>query len=284
MRENGLILGTFPGDWRRPTISPPTDRDTRSIQSEKVPTYRLDIEYDGTDWHGWQIQPGLPTVQSAIQDAISIITRERVAVVGSGRTDAGVHASGQVAHLVLAMEVEPDRLQRSLNGVLDESIVVRSVSRVHDDFHARYDAVRRTYRYQVCCTPVALERSFRWLVLPEPDFHRMNTAACEIVGMHDFSSFCRTGSETKNRVCTVTEATWAEDPRDGDRSFVISADRFLHGMVRAIVGTLIEIGHGKRSPDEMGAVLKAQDRRQAGQAAPAKGLILAQVDYPNHVG
>jgi len=251
-----------------------------SIQFPEMPTYRLDIEYDGTDWHGWQIQPDLPTIQHAVEEALATLVRERVKVVGSGRTDAGVHAAGQVAHVVLPQPVDTLRIRRSLNGILPRSIAVRAVESVNDTFHARYDAVSRTYRYRISCLDVAIERAYRWRVRPRPDMARMNTAAEALLGKHDFSSFCRTGSETKNRVCDVRSAAWHPDTREEDFLFEIVADRFLHGMVRSIVGTLIEIGHKKRSANSIDGILRAMNRREAGYAAPARGLTLERVEYP----
>ncbi len=245
-----------------------------------MPSYLLDIEYDGTDWHGWQSQPDLPTIQQAIENALGIALRKRVAIVGSGRTDAGVHASGQIAHMVLENEIDSSRICRSLNGLLPDSIAIRQIKRVADSFHARFDAVLRTYRYQVNCSPIALGRAYHWHLMPTPDFVAMNDAASALLGKHNYSSFCRTSSETPNRVCRVHTAQWVTGKREGDWSFIIAADRFLHGMVRSIVGTLVEIGHGKRPAGELPSMLLAQDREAAGYAAPARGLILEKVEYP----
>jgi tRNA pseudouridine38-40 synthase len=147
-------------------------------------------------------------------------------------------------------------------------------------FHARYDAVRRLYHYQASTAPRALDRHLRWLLRPAPDFDAMNAAARHLVGRHDFDAFCITRSETQNRVCTVECAAWEPEARDGDWRFAIASDRFLHGMVRAIVGTLVQVGHGKRTPESLLDVLAARDRRAAGPAAPAHGLVLVRVDYP----
>ena len=251
----------------------------KSIQRIFVPTYLLDIEYDGTDWHGWQTQPQLKTVQQAIEDALSIALRSPASIVGSGRTDAGVHARGQVAHLKLKDPIDPYRVCGSVNGLLPESIVVRGISEADESFHARYDAVQRRYCYQMTCLPVALDRKFRWHLRPAPDFEAMNLAAEYLIGTHDFTAFCRAKSETHSCVCTLSEASWRAEGRPGYWTFDLSADRFLHGMVRAIVGTLVEIGQGKRSPDDMADVIASRDRRKAGFAAPARGLILEEVLY-----
>jgi tRNA pseudouridine38-40 synthase len=242
-------------------------------------TYKLVIEYDGSNLHGWQVQPGVPSVQGNIEEALSILFKQRPSVIGAGRTDAGVHARGQVAHFKTDFAVQPRRLRRSLNGILPASIRILDVIRAEDDFHARYSAVRRRYRYYVSTEPRALEAHVRLFVRPVPDFDVMNQAAAHIVGRRDFSSFCRTGSETENRVCDVIGAEWIAESRPGDWFFEIEADRFLHGMVRTIVGTLLLVGHGRTRPDDLPKILDSKDRRSAGPTAPPRGLVLEWVGY-----
>jgi len=247
-----------------------------------MPTYRLTLEYEGTDWYGWQIQPDRPTIQQAIQDALATIQRlDDVLVVGSGRTDAGVHATGQVAHVALQQEVDPFRLRGALNGVLPPTIVVRDLTLAPDDFHARYSARARRYEYVLTAEPVALARRHVWHVRPAPDLALMERAAQDLVGTHDFTSFCRTQAETPSKVCTVTEATFRCESRPGLTTFSIEADRFLHGMVRSIVGTLVDIGQGRRPLHAIPNILAERDRRAASRSAPARGLTLVSVKYPN---
>lgn len=248
-----------------------------------VPTTRLLIEYDGTDFCGWQNQPNGPTVQQALEAALATALREPIDAVGSGRTDTGVHARGQVAHIVTEAEVDPQRLRASLNGLLPHAIAILAVEAAPDGFHARYDARRRHYRYQATTEPRALDRRTRTLLRWAPDIDTMNEAASLLIGRHEFSSFCKTQSGTTNRICTVERARWTAEARPGDLSFEVVADRFLHGMVRAMVGTLVEVGRGRRAPGDIAEVLAARDRRTAGQAAPPQGLSLDRVDYPSPV-
>lgn len=251
--------------------------------------YRVLIEYDGAAFNGWQSQQGKITVQGVLEEALGTVLRRPIRLAGSGRTDAGVHATGQVAHFDAEGDpVDTFRLRRAVNGVLrarcDGAIVVLKAEAAPPGFHARYDAMERTYCYRATGQPRAIERTLRWIVRPEPDWHLMNDAAKHLLGEHHFGSFCLTGSATRNRICQVNRAEWNEEERPGDWRFVIQANRFLHGMVRAIVGTLLRVGHGHMPPASMAEVLDRRDRRAAGPAAPAHALTLVRVAYPDGFG
>ncbi len=246
-----------------------------------MPTLRFLVEYDGTAFAGWQVQAAGRTVQGEIERALAVALRAPVGIVGAGRTDAGVHARGQVAHAVVPGDVDVHRLTASLRGLLPPDIALRAAEVAPDGFHARFDATARTYHYHVGTQPSALERHTRLALRHVPDWNAMNAAAALLVGRHEFSSFCRTRSETKNRTCVVRTARWVPDGRTGDARFEIAADRFVHGMVRAVVGTLLDVGRGRRTVASVADVLAAGDRRAAGAAAPPHGLVLHAVAYPD---
>lgn len=244
--------------------------------------YALLLEYDGSEFNGWQRQSVGPTIQATVEKALRTFTRQKyLQVTGSGRTDAGVHARGQVAHF--ECETLSDhafqRLVKALNGLLPPTVAVRAAAQVHESFHARYDATLRRYHYYVSTEPLALERNRRLEIYSSPDFERMNRACALLIGNQHFGAFCRTRSATVNRICSIVRAQWEPEIHSGCWRFVVEADRFLHGMVRALVGTLLEIGCGKRSVQDLNRILATQDRRESGVAAPAYGLVLEQVTY-----
>ena len=244
-----------------------------------MPTFKLTLEYDGTNYHGWQIQPNLPTIQGTIEAAIRKVAQHDVDVIGAGRTDAGVHALGQVAHFSTTSQLTAEEWHRALNGLLPPDIAVLAVEQVPDMFHARFAAKSKLYRYQIL-TRVhrsALSRS-KVLHYPYPlDLAAMQEASRAFVGTHDFSSFQGSPTDTENPVCTITRLTIE---RFGDEiRFEVEANRLLKQMVRAMVGTLLEVGRGKLKPGDVAEILTVKDRTKAGPTAPAHGLYLVRVDY-----
>ena len=240
------------------------------------------IEYDGTDYCGWQRQANGPSIQETLESALAICCRQsHVAVTGSGRTDAGVHAKGQVVHFQVPSRqfLAARKFLKSLNGLLPSDIAVLRIARAPENFHARFDAQSRRYHYYVSLGPIALDRRVRVQLNCKPDFDRMNAAARLLVGNRHFGAFCRTQSPTRNRICHVTHAEWIDEDGHGNWRFEIKSNRFLHGMVRAIVGTLLEVGVGKRSVNSISEILASQDRRAGGPAAAPHGLVLEEVLY-----
>jgi len=244
-----------------------------------LPTFKITLEYDGTKYHGWQIQPHLPTIQGALEATIRKVALQDVAVTGAGRTDAGVHALGQVAHFTTTARLAALEWQRALNGLLPLDIAAQTVETVPETFHARFSARSKLYRYRIRTqTPRSALHHKRRLHYPHPlDLDAMNGAARDLIGTHDFSSFQGSPTETENPVCAVTTLSVA---RFEEEVLVeVEANRFLKQMVRAIVGTLLDVGRGKRSAGDMAGILAAKDRAQAGPTAPAHGLYLVRVDY-----
>lgn len=244
-----------------------------------MPTFKITVEYDGTNYHGWQIQPTLPTIQGTLEATIRTVAQQDVAVTGAGRTDAGVHALGQVAHFSTTARLTAAEWNRALNGLLPPDVAVLAVEEVPETFHARFSAKSKLYRYRLL-TRVhrsALSRS-KILHYPYPlDLDAMEAAARALIGTHDFSSFQGSPTDTENPVCTITKLTV---DRFGDEViFEVEANRFLKQMVRAIVGTLLEVGRGKLKAGEIAGILAARDRTKAGPTAPAHGLYLVKVDY-----
>jgi tRNA pseudouridine38-40 synthase len=241
-------------------------------------TIKLTLEYDGTEFVGWQFQENGLSVQEVIEKGLSQILREEVRIVGAGRTDAGVHARGQVASFTTESSLDCEKIVRGLNGVLRHDVVALDAMVAKEGFHARFDARSRRYEYVVTTRPSAIDRKFCWMVHHRLDIEMMRECLASIVGTHDFASFCKSDSAVAHHTCTVQNAVWQS--RDDSRFlFDITADRFLHGMVRALVGTMIEVGRGYRRADEFKDIVAARDRTKAGVAAPPHGLFLAEVTY-----
>ena len=242
--------------------------------------YFITFAYRGTDFHGSQTQPNGNTVQAEIEAAFATILRHAVPLTFAGRTDAGVHAQKMVAHFDVEKEV-PSNFGARLNNLLPDSIAVSDLRRVTDDAHARFDALERTYYYRVTTRKDPFSCQTRTRVLPILDFTAMNIAAECLLGRQDFASFCRTHTDVKTTICDVKEARWIQES-ETEYYFVITADRFLRNMVRAVVGTLFEVGKAKMTKDQFNAVIAAKDRCKAGHSAPAEGLSLVEIIYPKN--
>ncbi|MCL4711882.1 MAG: tRNA pseudouridine(38-40) synthase TruA [Pseudorhodoplanes sp.] len=245
-----------------------------------MPRYRISIEYDGTPFSGWQFQADAPSVQGAIEDAIAALTGERVVIQGAGRTDAGVHAFGQVAHFDLAREVATDTIRDGLNAHLrPHPIAVLAAERVPESFNARLSATRRHYLYRIVNRrpDLTLDRNRAWR-LPRPlDVPAMHAAAQRLVGHHDFTTFRSTECQAKSPMKTLDRL---DVVREGEEVRVVTCARsFLHNQVRSMVGSLALVGDRKWSADDLAAVLAARDRTACGQVAPPQGLYLMRVDY-----
>lgn len=238
---------------------------------------KLLIEYDGTNYVGWQRQENGKSVQGEIESALQRVLQKEVSVIGAGRTDAGVHARGQVASVRAETKLEPSEIGGALNALLPEDIVIHNVEEVPAEFHARYSAKERRYSYLIARDPTALQRQYSWYLKYNLDVDLMKRAAESIIGTHDFESFCKANSDVDHYRCTVATAVWKEESTL--LQFTISADRFLHGMVRALVGTMVDVGRGYTSLDEFLKILEKKDRKEAGMAAPARGLVLEEVVY-----
>jgi tRNA pseudouridine38-40 synthase len=245
-----------------------------------MPNFKLTIEYDGTAYCGWQRQAGDPTIQGAIEAALATMVNRPVTLIGAGRTDAGVHALGQAAHFKAETRLAPEVFLKGLNSLLPDDIVIRDCRRVPDAFHARYAARGKHYRYRILnrSLPAAIGRHYAWHVRQFLDLAAMRQAAAVLRGTHDFKSFEGAGSPRRSTVRTVFRCE--VNPYEADLLHLdIEGDGFLRHMVRNIAGTLVEIGAGRRSADDMPAIVAARDRHRAGITAPARGLFLVGVDY-----
>jgi len=243
-------------------------------------TFTITVEYDGTDFHGWQRQKKDPTVQAEIESALQTIVGRPITVAGSGRTDAGVHALGQVASFTCETQLSENALINGLNALLPDAIVIKNCRQADDTFHARFSAKGKTYRYRILNRrlPSAIERRYAWHISRPLDHNAMRAAIRHIVGTHDFSSFEGSGSPRPHSRRTVMRAELIEEK---DRLLVleIEADGFLRHMVRNIVGTLVAVGLGKVEVEEFQQILLSRDRGRAGVTAPPQGLFLVSVSY-----
>jgi tRNA pseudouridine38-40 synthase len=250
------------------------------LPDARMTNFKLTVEYDGTAYSGWQRQAEEPTVQAEIERALASMTRSAVTLTGAGRTDAGVHALGQVANFRCDTRLGPGAILKGLNSLLPADIAIRDCCRVPEDFHARFDAKSKIYRYHVLNRDAraAVGRSYAWFIHRPLDLEAMRRATEVLVGRHDFKAFESTGSPRAHTVRNVLDAIWVE--RKGRRlTFQIEADGFLRCMVRNIVGTLVAVGLGKLAAGAVRDILDSRDRKRAGAAAPPQGLFLVSVRY-----
>jgi len=245
-----------------------------------MPNFKITIEYDGSAYHGWQRQTMDRTIQGEIETTLMTMAGNRVALTGSGRTDAGVHAYNQVANFQCETQLTPGVFQKGLNSLLPEDIVITSCEVVPEEFHAQYDAKSKTYHYRILNRPipVAISRQYAWHIRKELDLDAMRSALRFIVGTHDFKAFEGSGSPRADTIrCIINADLFKTD--DGYVVLKLEGDGFLRFMVRNIVGTLVDVGLGKITPDDFKQILVSKDRNLAGITAPAHGLFLMTVRY-----
>ena len=242
--------------------------------------YFIDISYDGSNYHGWQIQPNADTVQHQINLAFSTILNEEINVLGAGRTDTGVHAKKMIAHFDTNQTIDFEKFKYRINGFLKNDISLNDIYKVKEDAHARFSAISRTYEYRVSRNknPFSVNSYF---LLRDIDFQSMKKACKFLHGSHDYTSFAKLHSENYTNNCEVFIANWKED--ENLLIFTIKANRFLRNMVRAIVGTLMENGEGKISFSDIETILMSKDRAKAGYSVPANGLSLIDIEYPKEI-
>lgn len=250
--------------------------------------YFIQLSYDGTGYHGWQVQPNGVSVQEVLQKALSTLLRQPTEVTGAGRTDAGVHASMMVAHFDWPAAHEGEggeetpldctQLTYKLNRLLPPDVAVQAVRPVGPEMHARFSATRRTYHYYIHTRKDPFLRGYSWQVNVPLDFALMNKAAQVLLEYSDFTSFSKTGTDVKTNICQLTEARW-EQLKPGEWRFTVSANRFLRNMVRAIVGTLVEVGRHRMTISQMRHAIEAKDRQRAGESVPGHALYLTNIEY-----
>ena len=241
--------------------------------------YKLLVQYDGTDYAGWQIQNNAVSIQQKIVDAVEVILKEKVNLIGSGRTDTGVHALGQVANFRSENELDLFKFRYSLNSVLPNDISVLKMQQVDESFHARFDASNRSYIYLFCDhkSPFYNRYSYYFPSLSKLDFDYLNRISKALLGKHDFTSFSKKNTEIEDKTCEVKEIIWHKGKTVS--TFYISANRFMHGMVRTIIGTLLSAAEKKLGENYLLEVLKEKNREEADESVPAKGLFLFKVRY-----
>jgi len=240
--------------------------------------YFIELSYDGTNYHGWQVQPNAVTVQEVLDRALSTVLRTPIETVGCGRTDTGVHATEFFAHYEVESSMAIDKVVHSLNSVLPPDIAIKNIFPVDDEVHARFSATLRSYQYHIHFNKDPFKHGYSWLLRDEPDIDLMNQAAQIMMQYTDFSCFSKSNTQVKTNNCKISRAEWLRT--DDGMVFHISADRFLRNMVRAVVGTLLMVGRKEVTPEGIREIINSKDRSNAGTSVPACGLYLTEVKYP----
>ncbi len=240
--------------------------------------YFIQLSYFGKNYHGWQAQPNAISVQQELTYALSILLGMTIEIVGAGRTDSGVHAKDMYAHFDFPKEIDTENLVKRLNSFLPNDIAVYSIFKVADQAHARFDAIKRTYEYNIHLQKDAFKNDFSWFFYTEVDIEQMNKACKILFDYSDFQCFSKSNTDVFTYNCKISEAFWVRN--NNDLVFTITADRFLRNMVRAIVGTLIGVGQHKISLEDFEEIIKSKNRSNAGFSVPAHGLYLTKVTYP----
>ena len=245
----------------------------------EVKRYFIELSYNGGAYHGWQRQPNVISMQQVLEESLSKLLRENISILGAGRTDTGVHARQMFAHFDLTTVIEnPKELVFLLNGFLPNDIAIKKIHRVISSAHARFDASERSYEYHIATVKDPFYAAFHHYLKNKPDIDLMNQATKILLAYEDFKCFSRSNTDVKTFLCNIKTAEWRLEGTS--LVFYIRANRFLRNMVRAIVGTLLEIGFKKRAVEDMESIIKSRDRSQAGFSAPAKGLYLTEILYP----
>ena len=244
--------------------------------------YFIELAYNGSAYHGWQRQPNAISIQQELEEALSKLKRESISLMGAGRTDTGVHARQLFAHFDVVEEIaNPQELVFLLNGFLKDDIAIKAIRRVQSDAHARFDATARDYEYHISTAKDPFNAPLHYYLKNSPDVELMNQAAKILLLHEDFQCFSRSNTDVKTFLCNIKNATWHQE--GSSLLFSISANRFLRNMVRAIVGTLLEVGYKKREVKEIEKLIKSKDRGEAGFSAPAQGLYLSRIEYPDNI-
>jgi tRNA pseudouridine38-40 synthase len=243
--------------------------------------YFIELAYNGTNYHGWQLQPNATSVQGVLEHTLSTLLREEIKVVGAGRTDAGVHAKQLYAHFDFKEPIDAYKTIYKLNSFLPKDISVQSIRQVMEVAHARFHAVSREYEYKISLCKNPFQQNLAYQINVSPNVDLMNEAAEILLQYSDFQCFSRSNTDVKTYLCKITKAVWVQTGTE--LQFTITADRFLRNMVRAIVGTLLDVGFGKTTVPEVHEIIKSNDRANAGASAPANGLYLTRVRYPETI-